>query len=210
MWTWISKLLRPGHTLGIQDDIDPNMKYLIVGLGNIGSEYHNTRHNVGFEVVDYLAQLKESSWKADKLGSIATIKHKGRTITLLKPSTYMNRSGKAVKYWMDKLKVQKDNTLIVVDDLHLDFGKLRMRAKGSDAGHNGLKDIQQILGGSTYPRLKVGIGNDFGAGKQVEYVLGKWSSKEKDALSDIVKKAGDMCLSYTSIGMARTMNNFND
>ena len=210
MWAWIKKLLAREHNTIEEEDIDPSMKYLIVGLGNIGSEYHNTRHNVGFDVVDQLAIEKESQWKADKLGSTTTIKHKGRTITLLKPSTYMNRSGKAVKYWMDKLKVQKDNTLIVVDDLHLDFGKLRMRAKGGDAGHNGLKDIQQVLGGSKYPRLKVGIGNDFGPGQQVDYVLGKWSDKESSSLGDIVKKASEMCLSYVSIGMTRTMNQYND
>jgi PTH1 family peptidyl-tRNA hydrolase len=209
MWAWIRGLLGLEHN-PVVEDIDPNMKYLIVGLGNIGGEYDNTRHNIGFDVVDHLAAEKESTWKVDKLGSIAVIKHKGRSITLLKPSTYMNRSGKAVKYWMDKLKVQKDNTMIVVDDLHLDYGKLRMRAKGSDAGHNGLKDIQQVLGGSKYPRLKVGIGNDFGPGQQVDYVLGKWSSQERETLPQIIQKASDMCLSYVSIGMNRTMNSFNE
>ena len=187
-----------------------DMKYLVVGLGNIGAKYDDTRHNIGFEVVDHIAKKYEASWSTDKLGDLCEIKYKGRSITLLKPSTYMNLSGKAVKYWMDKLKISKDNTLIIVDDLHLDFGKLRMRTKGSDAGHNGLKDIQEKLGGSQYPRLKVGIGDDFGKGQQVDYVLGKWTSKEQDALSAIKDKAAQMVESYVSIGASRTMNQFNN
>lgn len=186
-----------------------DMKYLVVGLGNIGSKYQDTRHNIGFEVVDQMARKYESTWTTDKLGDLCEVKYKGRSITLLKPSTYMNLSGKAVKYWMDKLKISQDNTLIIVDDLHLDFGKLRMRTKGSDAGHNGLKDIQEKLGGSNYPRLKIGIGDDFGKGQQVDYVLGKWSLREEEGLGDIKDKAVQMIESFVSIGAARTMNQYN-
>jgi len=188
---------------------DPNMKYLIVGLGNMGSQYNNTRHNIGFDVVDALAAKNDASWKTDTLGDVTTIKHKGRTITLLKPSTYMNRSGKAVNHWMQKLKIKREHILVVVDDLHLDFGKLRLRGKGSDGGHNGLKDIQEVLKGNNYPRLKFGIGREFHAGQQVDYVLGKWTSEQMDDLSKHVKKASDACLSFVSIGMKFTMEQFN-
>lgn len=210
MWEWLKTKLgltaKPHPYLDIEED----MKYLIVGLGNIGSEYDDTRHNVGFEVVDSLAIQLGGKWKVDKLGSIAEVKHKGRFITLLKPSTFMNRSGKAVKFWMEKLKIKKDNVLIIVDDLHMDYGKLRLRLKGSDAGHNGLKDIQQQLGGSVYPRLKVGIGNDFHPGEQVKYVLGKWTRKELESLQDIIIKSTDLTKSFVSIGANRAMNQHND
>jgi len=185
------------------------MKYLAVGLGNIGGEYDDTRHNIGFDVVDYLADQHEGKWKTDTLGDVCEIKHKGRTIVLLKPSTYMNRSGKAVNYWMTKKKIQKENLLVIVDDLHLDLGKLRLRAKGSDGGHNGLKDIQQVLGGTNYPRLKFGIGNDFHSGQQVDFVLGKWTSEEVDIRQKMIKKAADATKSFASIGIKFTMEQFN-
>ena len=133
------------------------MKYLIVGLGNMGAEYDNTRHNIGFEVVDHLAKAFEVNFKDDQLGDIAEFKFKGRTFVLLKPSTYMNRSGKAVRYWLQKKKIQKENLLVILDDLNLPFGNLRLRGKGSDGGHNGLKDIDQMLGGNKYARLRFGF-----------------------------------------------------
>lgn len=188
---------------------DSTMKYLIVGLGNMGSQYNNTRHNIGFDIVDSLAIKHDAMWKVDTLGDIAIFKHKGRTITLLKPSTFMNRSGKAVNHWMNKLKIKRDNILVLVDDLHLDFGRLRLRGKGSDGGHNGLKDIQETLGGNKYPRLKFGIGRDFYSGQQVDYVLGHWTSEQSDALPDYIEKATEAVLSFTSIGLKFTMEKYN-
>ena len=173
---------------GREEKIDP-MKYLVVGLGNMHPDYDETRHNVGFEFVDYIAAEHNVSFKNDRLGDVAEYKHKGRTILLLKPSTYMNRSGKAVKYWMEKKKVLRENVLIVLDDLNIDFGKIRLRLKGSDGGHNGLKDIAQFLGGTNYCRLRIGIGNDFSKGRQVDFVLGRWSVEEKDKLPALLKEA---------------------
>lgn len=192
-----------------QEEIAPEMKYLFVGLGNIGSEYDDTRHNIGFEVADSLAIQLGGKWSEEKLGSISEVKHKGRHITLLKPNTYMNRSGKALKYWMDKLKVKPENVLVFVDDLHLDYGVVRLRTKGSDAGHNGLKDIQAVLGNNKYPRIKIGIGDNFRKGKQVDYVLGKWTRKELETLQDVIIKSADMAKAFCTIGAARTMNQYN-
>ena len=191
-----------------KEEPDP-MKYLVVGLGNMGAEYDNTRHNVGFEVVDALAKEFSVSFENDQLGDIAEFRHKGRTFVLLKPSTYMNRSGKAVRYWLQKKKIQPGNLLIVVDDLNLDFGKIRLRGKGGDGGHNGLKDINQILGNANYARLRFGIGADFSKGRQVDYVLGEWSSEEAEKLPDLLKKAQEMVKSFATIGLARTMNQYN-
>lgn len=192
-----------------EETIDSEMKYLIVGLGNMHPDYDGTRHNIGFEVVDLLAQAKEGTFKNDSLGDIAVIKHRGRQIHLLKPSTYMNRSGKAVRYWMQKLKIPMSNVLVVVDDINIDFGKLRLRGKGAAGGHNGLKDIEQMLGSGSYPRLRVGIGNDFSKGRQVDFVLGKWDESEMKELGDILDRAARACLSYCSIGLSHTMNKFN-
>lgn len=197
IWAWL---------FGKEKEYDP-MKFLAVGLGNIGSEYEGTRHNVGFDVVDKLATDKEVNWKVDKLGSVATIKHKGRTIILLKPSTYMNRSGKAVQYWMQKEKIPIDKTIIIVDDLNIDFGKIRIRGKGSDGGHNGLKDLNQVIG-NKYARIRVGIGDDFKRGQQVDYVLGKWDTDEKGKLPELLKQGADAVLSFAAIGLAHTMNQY--
>ena len=186
---------------------DP-MKYLVVGLGNMGAEYDNTRHNIGFDVVDALAKEKEVAFKNDKLGDIAKVKYKGRTIILLKPSTYMNLSGKAVNYWMQKEKILPENLLIVVDDLNIDFGKIKLKGKGSDGGHNGIKHINQIIG-SKYARLRFGIGSNFSKGRQVDFVLGEWSGEETDKLSEYIKKATDAVKSFAAIGLSRTMNQFN-
>lgn len=186
------------------------MKYLVVGLGNIGAEYELTRHNIGFLVLDRLVDLKESKFEPARLGDMALVKHKGRSIYLVKPSTYMNLSGKAVNYWMAHLKIPKENLLIVVDDIAIPFGNLRMRAKGSDAGHNGMKSIEQVTGNNKYPRLRFGIGSDFHSGQQVDYVLSKFSQEQFDALPKIMDKAIDMILAFCSIGISRTMNQFND
>ncbi|MEG1635553.1 MAG: aminoacyl-tRNA hydrolase, partial [Rikenellaceae bacterium] len=176
------------------------MKYLIVGLGNIGNEYAQTRHNIGFKVLDALARASNISFTTDRLGDVATLKHKGRTLVLLKPSTYMNLSGKAVKYWMDREKIPLENLLIVVDDLALPFCKIRIRKSGSDAGHNGLKDINAILGTQAYNRIRMGIGNDYAKGHQVDYVIGEWSDDEKEVLPERLEKASEAIKSYTTIG----------
>ncbi len=189
--------------------IDPDMKYLVAGLGNIGSEYAGTRHNIGFDIVDHLAALKGATFKSDSQGSITTIKHKGRTIILLKPSTYMNLSGKAVRYWVQKEKIKPENLLVIVDDLNIAFGRMRLRGKGSDGGHNGIKDINQMIG-KNYARLRVGIGGDFSKGQQVDFVLGKWSDDEKDEVSKLIQKGGEIALSFASIGLAHTMSQFNN
>ena len=185
------------------------MKYLIVGLGNMGAEYDNTRHNIGFEVVDHLAKAFEVNFKDDQLGDIAEFKFKGRTFVLLKPSTYMNRSGKAVRYWLQKKKIQKENLLVILDDLNLPFGNLRLRGKGSDGGHNGLKDIDQMLGGNKYARLRFGIGNDFHKGQQINYVMGVWSGEENEKLPELLKESGEIVKSFGAIGLSHTMNKFN-
>lgn len=185
------------------------MKYLVVGLGNMGADYDNTRHNVGFEVVDYLAEKHNVVFKNDMLGDLAEIKHKGRVIILLKPSTYMNRSGKAVNYWLQKHKIKNNNLLVILDDLNLPFGKQRIKPKGNNGGHNGLKDIDQILGGNLYARLRIGIGGDFHKGQQVDYVLGKWTAEERKDLPEIIKKAAETALSFAAIGIEFTMSKFN-
>lgn len=189
-------------------EADP-MKYLIVGLGNMDIEYDCTRHNIGFEVIDRIVAEKEAEVKHERLGDLSVIKHRGRTLYLLKPSTYMNRSGKAVNFWMQKLNIKKSNLLIIVDDLNLDFGRIRIRVKGSDGGHNGLKDIQQYFG-SAYARIRVGIGDQFHKGQQVNYVLGKWSDEEKEKLPSITKKCMDAVFTFSFNGIHHTMNTFNN
>jgi len=187
---------------------DP-MKYLIVGLGNIGAEYEDTRHNVGFLVVDKLAQEYDATFKDGRLGFTTQFKHKGRTFCLLKPSTYMNLSGRAVQYWLNKHNIKPENLLVVVDDLNLDYGVLRMRGKGSDGGHNGLKNINQVLGNNKYARLRFGIGNKFGQGQQVDFVLGEWTEEENEKLPELLNHAAKMCTSFGTIGLQFTMNQFN-
>lgn len=192
------------------EKIEPDpMKYLIVGLGNIGAKYDNTRHNIGFDVVDKIATDKGVDWEVENLGSIARVKHRGRTFILLKPSTYMNLSGKAVRYWMQKEKIEKSNILVIVDDLNLNFGSQRMRGKGSDGGHNGLKDIDKMTGGNNYARLRLGIGNQYSKGKQINYVLGEWSKEEQEQLPEIVAFAAEASLSFGAIGLAHTMSKYN-
>ncbi len=206
MWTFIKQLFSSSEPV---DNINPEMKYLIIGLGNMHPDYNGTRHNIGFEVVDMIANNKEQSFKNDSLGDLCLVKHKGRHIHLLKPSTYMNRSGKAVNHWMSKLKIKPENVLVVVDDLNIEFGKLRLRGKGASGGHNGLKDIEQVLGTSKYARLRVGIGNNFSKGRQVDFVLGKWSDQEINQLGEILDKSDKACLDFCSIGLSHTMNAYN-
>ncbi len=188
---------------------DNSMKYLIVGLGNIGQEYKNTRHNIGFLVVDALAEKKDVVFAPNKQGDTAKFKHRGRSFILLKPSTYMNLSGKAVRYWMQKEKIPIERVIIIVDDLNLPFGKIRLRKKGSDGGHNGLKSINQVVGQNNYPRIRIGVGNDFHKGKQVDYVLGKWSTEELDALPKIIDRTNKAILDLPVIGVAKTMTELN-
>lgn len=185
------------------------MKFLIAGLGNMGADYDNTRHNVGFNVVDFLAKEFDVIFKNDTLGDVTEFRHKGRTFVLLKPSTYMNRSGKAVRYWLQKHNIPKENLLVIVDDLNLPFGKIRMRGKGSDGGHNGLKDVDQMTGGNNYARLRIGIGDEFHKGQQVNYVLGEWSNVEKEKLPEILKRAAEGVKAFGTIGLNFAMNQVN-
>ena len=181
------------------------MKFLIVGLGNIGPEYELTRHNIGFLVADYLADQANVSFQTSKLASIAAFKHRGKNIHVIKPATYMNLSGKAVNYWMQQLNVPIEKTLIITDDIALPLEKLRMRPKGSSAGHNGLNNIEEYLG-PNYARLRIGIGNEFPKGQQVDYVLSRFSDQELELLPKIIKNAADAVLSFCTIGIQRTMN----
>jgi peptidyl-tRNA hydrolase, PTH1 family len=185
------------------------MKFLIVGLGNIGAEYADTRHNIGFATIDRLCQNTQTQMKIEKLGELGLLKFKGKQIYLLKPSTYMNLSGKAVRYWMEQLKIPLEHCLIVLDELQLDFGKQRLRPKGSDGGHNGLKSIHEYLNSQQYPRLRIGIGNRFAKGAQVHYVLGKWSEEEEKELSDILDYAAETILSFCSQGIKNAMDRYN-
>ena len=184
-------------------------KFLIVGLGNIGLEYKNTRHNIGFKVLDHLVESEDLKFETQKLGDIATYKFKGRTFILLKPSTYMNLSGKALKYWMTKEKVPLENILVITDDLNIPFGTIRVKTKGSDGGHNGLKDIQDKLNTTKYNRFRFGISNSFSKGKQVNYVLGEWSEEENAALSERLDKSIEVIKSFGTAGFSKTMNTFN-
>jgi len=185
------------------------MKYLIVGLGNIGTEYELTRHNIGFLTLDRIADNHKIDFHPDRLADKAELKYKGRQLHLIKPSTYMNLSGKAVAYWLQELKIQKENLLVLVDDIALPFGNLRMRTKGGSAGHNGLKNIEQVLGDQNYSRLRLGIGNDFSRGQQADFVLSNFSNEEVTNLPPIMDKAAEMVYSFSTIGAERTMNFFN-
>jgi peptidyl-tRNA hydrolase, PTH1 family len=185
------------------------MKYLIVGLGNIGPEYELTRHNIGFLVLDRLADQFKVDFSLERHAFKTEIKHKGRSLHLIKPTTYMNLSGKAVAYWLNELKIPKENLLVIVDDLALPFGTLRMRPKGSAAGHNGLKNIEALCGGQDYPRLRFGIGDDFGKGQQVDFVLSNFSSAELKELPLMMDRANEMVLSFCTAGIANTMSQFN-
>ena len=185
------------------------MKYLIAGLGNPGRDYENTRHNIGFKVVDKLAEKFNVKFEDDNLAYVTEFKWKSRTFVMIKPTTYMNLSGKAVRYWLQKKSIPPENLLIVLDDIALDFGKLRLRGKGSDGGHNGLKSIDQLLGTNNYARLRCGIGSDFYKGQQANYVLGEWGREEEAGLSEFVERSAECILSFGTIGLGNTMNIFN-
>jgi PTH1 family peptidyl-tRNA hydrolase len=185
------------------------MKYLMVGLGNPGYKYEETRHNIGFKVLDAFAKEMEVAFEGKKLGEVANVKYKGRQIILLKPNTFMNLSGKAVNYWLQTEKIPLENLLVITDDIALPFGKLRMKGKGSNGGHNGLKDIQNVLNTVEYARLRFGVGDEFKPGRQVDYVLGEWSSIEKETLEDRIKIATEFIKGFTTIGIGLTMTNWN-
>ena len=185
------------------------MNFLIVGLGNIGSEYAQTRHNIGFRVLDALAKASNLVFEDKRYGAVTTLKVKNQTLTLLKPSTYMNLSGNAVRYWMNEKKIPLENILVVVDDLSLPFGQLRMRQGGSEAGHNGLKHISSVLGTQQYARLRFGIGNDFPRGGQVDFVLGEFTDEDLKTMDERLELAGEMVKSFALSGIQFTMNHFN-
>lgn len=184
-------------------------KFLIVGLGNIGSEYVNTRHNIGFQIVDELARDYDAKFETEKLGDITSFRHKGRTFILLKPSTYMNLSGKAIKYWMTKEKIPIENVLVITDDVNIDFGMIRIKTKGSAGGHNGLKDTETKLGTQKYARFRFGVGANYSRGKQVDFVLSEWSAEEQSQLIERFPVATKAVLSFGTDGINNTMNNFN-
>ena len=186
------------------------MKYLIIGLGNPGYKYEETRHNIGFKVVEAFGEECGANFEVKKLGDVAQAKYKGRQIILLKPNTFMNLSGKAVNYWMQTEKIPIENILVITDDLALPFGKLRMKGKGSDGGHNGLKDIQAVLKTSEYPRLRFGVGNDFHPGRQADYVLGEWDKPDKLAMQERLEVCAEFIKSFTTIGIGMTMTNWNN
>jgi peptidyl-tRNA hydrolase, PTH1 family len=186
------------------------LKFLIAGLGNIGDEYVNTRHNIGFEVLDTWVDVSNISFSDKRYGALAELKFKARTFLLLKPSTYVNRSGLAVNYWLKKEKIPLEKLLVITDDIALPFGKLRLKPKGGDAGHNGLNNIQTVLGTTNYPRLRFGIGNDFSFGQQIDYVLGKWSPEESKILAERIPAAIEIVKSFGTIGINHTMNEFNN
>lgn len=218
---WFSRLFsRPekvtAHPVGAEDQQhqkahieNVSKKFLIVGLGNIGAEYVNTRHNIGFKVLDFFARKHAATFQTAKLGELAEARIKGRTLFLLKPNTYMNLSGKAVKYWMEKENIPKENLLVITDDLNLTFGTIRIKAKGSDGGHNGLKNIQLVLNTTDYPRFRFGISDAFKKGQQVDYVLGEWSEEELKLLPERFEVAAEVIASFALSGLNNTMNAYN-
>ena len=206
MIKWLNNLFKIKITSDKSDDMN---KFLIVGLGNIGAEYANTRHNIGFKVLDFIANKEGASFNDLKLGAVAELKIKGKTFLLLKPNTYMNLSGKAVHYWMDKEKISLDRVLVITDDLNLSFGTIRIRSKGSDGGHNGLKNTTQVLNTQQYARFRFGISDAFKKGKQVDYVLGNWDEEEKTKLPERLEIAAEIIKSFGLAGLEITMTSFN-
>lgn len=193
----------------VKENEDFMKKFLIVGLGNIGAEYVNTRHNIGFKILDYFANKESLSFQTVKLGALAEYKFKGRTFLLLKPNTYMNLSGKAVQYWMDKENIPLENILVITDDLNLSFGTIRIRPKGSHGGHNGLKNINLVLNTQDYTRFRFGISDEFKKGQQIDYVLGNWSDTEKEKLPERLELASEIIQSFGTAGLENTMTGFN-
>ena len=222
MIKWISNLFSSPKTGDTTDCIKPEVhehqknniesvsnKFLIVGLGNIGAEYVNTRHNIGFKILDHFARKEGVTFETVKLGALAEHKFKGRTFLLLKPNTYMNLSGKAVQHWMDKEKIPLENILVITDDLNLSFGIIRIRQKGSDGGHNGLKNINLVLNTQNYARFRFGISDEFKKGKQIDYVLGDWDDTEKTALPERLELASEIIKSFGTAGLDNTMTAYN-
>jgi len=207
MFGWLTSLWNFKKT--ILTEQDEMKKFLIIGLGNIGEKYHNTRHNIGFKILDKLSEKQDFTFEDAKLGAIASFKHKGKSVLCLKPSTYMNLSGKAVRYWMEKESIPLENILIITDDINLSFGSIRLKTKGSDGGHNGLKDIQNTLQTTTYNRFRFGVGADFGKGRQVDYVLGEWNDEENDTIPERLEKSIQLILSFVFAGVKNTMNQYN-
>ncbi|MEO2072783.1 MAG: aminoacyl-tRNA hydrolase [Zunongwangia sp.] len=207
MLSFFGRILKTKKTA--EEVTDPMKKFLIAGLGNIGPKYENTRHNIGFKILDELAAKQEAVFTTQKLGDIAQFRYKGRTFVLLKPSTYMNLSGKAVNYWLQKEKIAVENLLVVTDDLNLPFGTLRLKTKGSDGGHNGLKDIQAQLSTTKYNRFRFGISAEFSKGQQIDYVLGEWSEEELKELPERLKISAELIESFATAGVSNTMNSFN-
>lgn len=206
MTHWLSKLFSSQKT---KDNTDCMKKFLIVGLGNIGAEYVNTRHNIGFKILDFFANKESISFATAKLGALAEYKLKGRTFFLLKPNTYMNLSGKAVQYWMEKENIPLENLLVITDDLNLSFGAIRIKPKGSDGGHNGLKNINLILNTQNYTRFRFGISDEFKKGKQIDYVLGEWNEQERAKLPERLELASEIIKSFGTAGLENTMTAFN-
>jgi PTH1 family peptidyl-tRNA hydrolase len=192
-----------------KENVEVLKKILIVGLGNPGAEYKYTRHNIGFLAADHLAEKLNTSFKSERYGDVAIANYRGKRFIILKPATYMNLSGKAVRYWLEKEKIDKNNLLIITDDVNLDFGTIRIRPKGSDGGHNGLKSIQELIGGAQYPRLRFGIGKDYPQGRQVDYVLGKWTEEQIRQIPDLLNTVTDAVINFAQEGLQRTMNKFN-
>jgi PTH1 family peptidyl-tRNA hydrolase len=206
MWQFLLGLFKKKSRI---ESHDLMKKYLIVGLGNIGEKYANTRHNVGFKILDHFASQENLIFETQKLGDVSTFKLKGRTFVFLKPSTYMNLSGKAVVYWLTKENIPLENVLIVTDDLNLSFGSIRVKTKGSDGGHNGLKDIQEKLNTTTYNRFRFGISDAFNKGQQVDYVLGEWTEEENEKLKERLDTSVELIKSFGLAGINITMNTFN-
>lgn len=209
MCQFIWKLFKKRTPSFIIEEENPMKKFLIVGLGNIGEKYENTRHNIGFKVLDHFAKKEDITFETQKLGDIATYKLKGRTFIFLKPNTFMNLSGKAVLYWLTKEKIPLENLLIITDDLNLPFGSIRLKAKGSDGGHNGLKDIQAKLNTTKYNRFRFGISDAFSKGRQIDYVLGEWNDDENNKLPERLDKSVELIKSFVLAGVNNTMNTFN-
>ncbi len=184
-------------------------KFLVVGLGNPGLKYDDTRHNIGFQILDEFAKIAEANFESDKLAEVCKINIKGRQFVCIKPQTFMNLSGKAVRYWMQKENIDINNILVITDDINIDFGMIRIKGKGSDGGHNGLKHIQEVLNTTKYPRFRFGVGSDFGRGQQVDYVLGTWSDEEREYLKTRKKTCAEAIKSFGLVGINQTMNQYN-
>ena len=208
MYKWFNWLFGKEKATSIEDNVEMK-KYLIVGLGNIGEKYEHTRHNIGFKILDYFSYKEDIIFKTEKLADRAEYKLKGRLFIFIKPNTYMNLSGKAVQYWLAKENIPLENLLVITDDLNLPFGSIRLKNKGSDGGHNGLKDIQDKLNTTKYNRFRFGISNAFGKGRQVDYVLGEWTDDENEKLTERLEKSKELIKSFVLAGINNTMNTFN-